>query len=333
MRRGWNGVTISRDTIHIDGIELGFKLPVLFERHAVGGEYSAGHATVGPGKVTTTFSPADGSAPVTIVEAELTDQSNAVVTYHNPYDNVTELGRIFFDRCLLHNCTPYVVTKKTVFKWQETYWTKMREVFDAEFKDAFNEAGLLDASGGELQHLISDAATMQIVKWTDGGFGMAAHNYDGDMLTDEVAQVHKSPGFITSNLVGKAADGSLIKEFEASHGTAADMEDARLEGKETSFNPLGMVEALIGAMQHAATLNSSTNDDADRIVTFTNDMRRAMHKLFREVSARETCFSIRTPDLWRATMLTARRGPRVFCCADSSPRRARALVTCAAPRG
>ena len=47
---------------------------------------------------------------------------------------------------------------------------------------------------------------------------MAAHNYDGDMLTDEVAQVHRSPGFITSNLIGKAADGRLIKEFEASHG-------------------------------------------------------------------------------------------------------------------
>ena len=35
-------------------------------------------------------------------------------------------------------------------------------------------------------HLISDAATMQLVRWTDGGFGMAAHNYDGDMLTDEM---------------------------------------------------------------------------------------------------------------------------------------------------
>ena len=32
MRRGWNGVTISRDTIHIDGMELGYKRPVLFER-------------------------------------------------------------------------------------------------------------------------------------------------------------------------------------------------------------------------------------------------------------------------------------------------------------
>ena len=25
MRRGWNGITISRDTIHIDGVELGYK--------------------------------------------------------------------------------------------------------------------------------------------------------------------------------------------------------------------------------------------------------------------------------------------------------------------
>jgi isocitrate dehydrogenase len=66
---------------------------------------------------------------------------------------------------------------------------------------------------------ISDAATMQIIRWTGGGFGMAAHNYDGDMLTDEVAQVHRSPGFITSNLIGRRDDGVMIKEYEASHGT------------------------------------------------------------------------------------------------------------------
>ena len=42
MRKGWNGITISRDTIHIEGIELGYKNQVLFERHAVGGEYGAG---------------------------------------------------------------------------------------------------------------------------------------------------------------------------------------------------------------------------------------------------------------------------------------------------
>ena len=37
-------------------------------------------------------------------------------------------------------------------------------------------AGLLDKSGGDLQHLISDNATMQIIRWTDGGFGMAVRS-------------------------------------------------------------------------------------------------------------------------------------------------------------
>lgn len=61
--------------------------------------------------------------------------------------------------------------------------------------------------------------------------------------------MHRSPGFMTSNLIGKREDGTMIKEFEASHGTVADMWQAHLRGEETSFNPLGMVEALIGAMQ------------------------------------------------------------------------------------
>jgi isocitrate dehydrogenase len=37
-----------------------------------------------------------------------------------------------------------------------------------------------------------------------------------------------------------------MKEFEASHGTVTDMDEARLRGEQTSLNPLGMVEGLIG---------------------------------------------------------------------------------------
>merc|ERR1719399_1750222 len=107
----------------------------------------------------------------------------------------------------------------------------MKKVFDKDYKEKYLAKGLLDGCGGELQHLISDAATMQIIRWTGGGFGMAAHNYDGDMLTDEVAQVHRSPGFITSNLIGKRDDGVMIQEFEASHGTVADMWEDHKQGK------------------------------------------------------------------------------------------------------
>jgi isocitrate dehydrogenase len=244
MRKGWNGITISRDTIHIEGIELGYKNPVLFERHAVGGEYGAGWSEVGKGTLLTTYLPDDG-VPHIVDKRELTDDHNVVVVYHNPYDNVKELAHLFFQRCLDGDIVPYIVTKKTVFKWQEGFWATMKEIFDSEYKEKFEKAGLLKKCGGELQHLISDAATMQLIRWTDGGFGMAAHNYDGDMLTDQIAQVHRSPGFITSNLVGKADDGRIIKEFEASHGTVSDLWHAHLRGEETSLNPLGMVEALM----------------------------------------------------------------------------------------
>ncbi|KAL1516059.1 hypothetical protein AB1Y20_002671 [Prymnesium parvum] len=274
MRRGWNGVTISRDTIHIEGMQLGYKRPVLFERHAVGGEYGAGFKSVGSGKVVTTFYPSDGSEPQVVDERTLADSNNAVVTYHNPLDNVPDLAHHFFKRCLAAGVTPYVVTKKTVFKWQEGFWLAMKEVFDKDYKQQFVDAGLLSRCGGNLPHLISDAATMQIIRWTDGGFGMAAHNYDGDMLTDEVAQVHRSPGFITSNLIGKRADGTTIMEFEASHGTVADMWEAHLRGEETSLNPLGMVEALIGAMNHAATLSG----DEATIHAWTERLRTFMHR-------------------------------------------------------
>jgi isocitrate dehydrogenase len=288
MRKGWNGITISRDTIHIEGIELGYKNPVFFERHAVGGEYGAGWSKVGQGTLLTTYLPSCGAAPFIVDKRELTDDNNVVVVYHNPYDNVKELAHLFFKRCFAAKITPYIVTKKTVFKWQEGFWASMKEIFDAEYKEEFNKAGLLKKCGGELTHLISDAATMQLIRWTDGGFGMAAHNYDGDMLTDQIAQVHRSPGFITSNLVGKADDGRMIKEFEASHGTVSDLWNAHLAGEETSLNPLGLVEAIIGAMNHAAMLDAETNPDNEekqdvmaKVLNFTETLRTAMHNTFR----------------------------------------------------
>lgn len=107
-------------------------------------------------------------------------------------------------------------------------------------------------------------------------------------MTDQIAQIHRSPGFITSNLVGKNDDGTLIKEFEASHGTVSDLWHDHLAGKETSLNPLGLVEAIIGAMQHAATLDVEKNpgdaakqQTCDQIFNFCTTLRTSMHNTFR----------------------------------------------------
>jgi hypothetical protein len=61
-----------------------------------------------------------------------------------------------------------------------------------------------------------------------------------------------------------------------------------LAGKETSLNPLGLVEAMIGALEHAATLDVERNpgDDSkvtvkDQIFNYTSTLRMAIHNTFR----------------------------------------------------
>lgn len=255
MRAAWNGYSIDRDTIVVKGLEsqMGYKNPVLFCRHAVGGEYGAGYKMLGAGAVKTVHIAADGKETI-VDERKLTDKLNAVVTYHNPLDNVELLAHHFFKRCLEANVMPVVTTKKTVFKWQEDFWRIHKEIFDASYKADFAAKGLLKNSGGELRHLLTDDGVMKMAAWRDGGFGMVAHNYDGDIFTDLQAQIYKSPGFISSALTGLKANGEKIMEFEASHGTISDQYHKHLKGEETSVNPIGMVYALRGAIDHSVKL-------------------------------------------------------------------------------
>lgn len=281
MRKGWNGFSIDRDTISVNGLEsqMGYKKPVLFCRHAVGGQYGASSAIVGPGSIKMVHTDKDGKETV-IDTRKLTDKENAAVMYHNPYDNLEQLAHHFFQRALAGNATPYVVTKKTVFKWQEPFWAKMKAIFDQHYKKQFADKGLLKNTNGELRHLLSDDAVMKMAAWKDGGFAMVSHNYDGDVLTDLLAQIYKSPGFISSVLTGFKPDGQKIMEFEASHGTIADQYAKFKKGEETSVNPLGMVYALRGAIDHSANLalenKSIKADDETAIKNYTACMYSAM---------------------------------------------------------
>merc|ERR1712113_1132409 len=68
-------------------------------------------------------------------------------------------------------------------------------------------------------------------------------------------------------------------EFEASHGTVADLYHMHLRGEETSMNPLGMVVALLGAMDHAAALNPSNQAAVNK---FTFNCKEAIYAAFRD---------------------------------------------------
>ena len=89
--------------------------------------------------------------------------------------------------------------------------------------------------------------------------------------------------------MGRSDDGTtLIKEFEASHGTVTDLWHDHLAGKETSLNPLGLSEALLGAMRHAAKLHldarpadAEAKETHDHVVNFADTLRKALHNTFR----------------------------------------------------
>ena len=89
-----------------------------------------------------------------------------------------------------------------------------------------------------------------------------------------------SPGFINSCLTGKADDGTPIREYEASHGTVADLWHAHLRGEETSLNPLGLVEALLGAIEHSCKIYSDDYADSAEVLNFTKVMRTQVHRAF-----------------------------------------------------
>jgi len=129
----------------------------------------------------------------------------------------------------------------------------MKEIFDKDYRDKFIKAGIFEKDE-QLRHLISDDAAMKLIGWKQGGFSVAAHNYDGDWMTDEMAQMHKSPGFISSALTGFAPVWEVLVRYEASHGIVSDHYRSYLLGAETSLNPLGLVTALKGAMDHSERL-------------------------------------------------------------------------------
>ena len=253
LRQQWNAFVISRDTIHVPGLRLGFSQPVLFDRQAVGGEYEAFSARLGRGTVEVSFRASEAEEPALLHAMALRDRENELVVYQNPQDQLFTLAHHFFSRCLEARVRPMVVTKRTVFKWQERFWQGMKTVFDEHYRRRFQEI----FPSYELQHLLTDAASMAVIRWREGGFGLVSHNYDGDILTDEIAQLHLNPGFCTSVLTGTGEDGRYIKQFEVVHGTAPDLWQQHLQGETTDFNPLAMFHAVVGAMRAAATMSGN----------------------------------------------------------------------------
>jgi isocitrate dehydrogenase len=231
------GGTIFREPIvcrNVPRLVPGWTKPIVIGRHAFGDQYRATDFVVpGPGKLTITYTPADGGEPV---EREVYDfpGGGVAVAMYNLDDSIRGFARSCFNYALDLGWPLYLSTKNTILKaYDGRFKDLFAEVFEADFKDRFAEKGIT------YEHRLIDDMVAAALKWS-GGYVWACKNYDGDVQSDIVAQGFGSLGLMTSVLM--TADGSTV-EAEAAHGTVTRHYRLHQQGKETSTNPIASIFA------------------------------------------------------------------------------------------
>jgi isocitrate dehydrogenase len=245
------GGTIFREPIIISNVPRlvpGWNKPIIIGRHAFGDQYKATDFVFeGPGTLTISFQPADGSQAQSFNVFEAPGGGVAMAMY-NLDASIRDFARSSLNYGLERGYPVYLSTKNTILKaYDGRFKDLFAEVFENEFKDKFAAAGLT------YEHRLIDDMVAASLKW-EGGYVWACKNYDGDVQSDTVAQGFGSLGLMTSVLT--TPDGKIV-EAEAAHGTVTRHFRQHQAGKPTSTNPIASIYAWTRALAHRGKLDSN----------------------------------------------------------------------------
>jgi isocitrate dehydrogenase len=237
------GGVIFREPIVISNIPRlvpSWSKPIVIGRHAFGDQYRATDLVVpGEGKLTLTFTPKDGAAPIELAVYDFPGPGIALAMY-NLDSSIRDFARASMRYGLERGYPVYLSTKNTILKrYDGRFKDLFAEVYEHEFRAEFERAGLT------YEHRLIDDMVAACLKW-EGGYVWACKNYDGDVQSDTVAQGFGSLGLMTSVLM--SADGETV-EAEAAHGTVTRHYRAHQQGKPTSTNPIASIFAWTRALE------------------------------------------------------------------------------------
>ena len=247
------GGVIFREPIIISNIPRlvpGWTKPIVVGRHAFGDQYRATDLKIpGPGTLTLTYAPADGSEPMEMNVYDFPSSGVALAMY-NRDDSIRDFARASFRYGLARNYPVYLSTKNTILKaYDGRFKDLFQEVFDAEFKEEFTAKGI------SYEHRLIDDMVACAMKW-EGGYVWACKNYDGDVQSDIVAQGFGSLGLMTSVLM--TPDGKTV-EAEAAHGTVTRHYRQHQQGNPTSTNPIASIFAWTRGLAHRGKLDQTAD--------------------------------------------------------------------------
>lgn len=208
--------------------------PICVGRHAFGDQYRATDMlTKGKGKLTITFTPEDGSAPVSHEVFNFKANGVALAMY-NTDESIYGFARSCFNQAIMKKWPLYFSSKNTILK---KYDGRFKDIFEEVYKNEFKTK--MDELGITYEHRLIDDMVASALKW-HGEFVWACKNYDGDVQSDTVAQGFGSLGLMTSSLI--TPDGQIM-EAEAAHGTVTRHYRMHQQGKPTSTNPIASIYA------------------------------------------------------------------------------------------
>jgi isocitrate dehydrogenase len=245
------GGTIFREPIickNVPRLVPGWTQPIVIGRHGFGDQYRATDFLVpGPGKLTITFTPDSGGAPITREVYHYKEPGVALAMY-----NLDESIRGFARSCMHYGLTRgwpvYLSTKNTILKaYDGRFKDIFQEVFEKEFADRFKAKKII------YEHRLIDDMVAACLKWS-GAFVWACKNYDGDVQSDTVAQGFGSLGLMTSVLL--TPDGKTV-EAEAAHGTVTRHFREHQKGRETSTNPIASIFAWTRGLNYRGTFDNT----------------------------------------------------------------------------
>ena len=222
--------------------------PIVIGRHAFGDQYKATDFKVpGPGTLTMTFTPKDGTKPM---EFNIFDFPSAGVAMgmYNLDESIRDFARASMNYGLIRNYPVFLSTKNTILKaYDGRFKDIFAEIYESEFKAKFGAAGIT------YEHRLIDDMVATSLRW-EGGYVWACKNYDGDVQSDTVAQGYGSLGLMTSVLM--TPDGKTV-ESEAAHGTVTRHYREHQAGKQTSTNPIASIFAWTQGLAHRAKLDNN----------------------------------------------------------------------------
>ncbi len=253
--------TIFREPIMIDKIPKivnHWNQPVIIARHAFGDIYRSKEISIkSKGKLKLSFEDENGNIEEKLIHNF--ESGGVGLAYFNVFDSIYDFANSCFNFALKRNIPLFLSTKNTILqKYDEAFKKIFDDVFK-KFSDRFEEQGLT------YQHRLIDDMVACLMKWS-GGFVWACKNYDGDVMSDLVAQGFGSLGLMSSVL--QSPDGKILKT-EAAHGTVTSHYRQHEQGKQTSTNPIASIFAWSKALKHRALIDANSS-----LTKFSNDLEK-----------------------------------------------------------